>query len=229
MNYLIDCSQKIINFNFENIIIGKKINSKFYIYYQQEEYKDVEDICIKMPKIRNLYKLGNSKYNLENIPIYPNYDLTNNFITFIKDFEKNIYDCFLNKFSNIEFNSVINKKNNISYIKIYIDENIITNININEIKINNELDIIIKINYIWYNENNNNIGLNISFLQINCNIPQKNINICSPKIINKPPNDTNQTKNEIINISYPSRPSLIPSIADLNLAIKKLKPATVNN
>jgi len=223
--YLIDCSQKNINFDFENIIIGKKINSKFYIYYQKEEYKNVEDICIKMPKIRNLFKLGNSKYNLENIPIYPNYDLTNNFINFIKDFEKNLYNCFVNRFPNIEFNSIINKKNNISYIKIYIDENIVTNININEIKINKELDIIIKINYIWYNENNNNIGLNISFLQINCNIPH-NINIISPKIINKSSNDNNESKNEII--PPPIRPSLIPSIADLNLAIKKLKPATIN-
>ena len=229
--YLIDCSKKDINFNFDNVIIGRKINSKFYIYYQKEEYKNIEDIYIKMPKIRNIYKLGTSKYNLENIPIYPNYDLTNNFISFIKDFEKNLYDCFVIKLPNIELNSIINKKNNINNIKIYIDENIDTNIKINEIKINSELELIIKINYIWYNENNNNIGLNISLFQINCNMSLININI-SPKIINIPINNNiinninnninENSKNEIIN-PLPIRPSLIPSVSDLNLAIRKLK------
>lgn len=52
MNYhLIDLSKKY-DFNFDNIIIGKKIqvndNIKYYIYYQQEENTDISNIDEKI-------------------------------------------------------------------------------------------------------------------------------------------------------------------------------------
>ena len=86
--HLIDFTQDNIDFNFDNLIIGKKINSKYYIYYlTSNEDNDVieepKEIYIKLPKIRLIYKLGNSKYNQENIPLYTNYNLLNKFINFI--------------------------------------------------------------------------------------------------------------------------------------------------
>ena len=227
MNYIIDCTKKDINFDFENIIIGRKINSKFYLYYQENEYKDIKDIHIKMPKIRNIYKLGQSKFNQENVPIYPNYDLTNNFINFIKYFEKNLLDCFIQKIQNVELNSLINKKNNIFSIKVNLDESINYNINLNDIKFNNEMQMILKINYIWFKETTNTLGLNISLFQI---FSTENINISNiPKNIIKPIIENNNIKNETDIIVQEQPPIIVrPSLADISSALKKLKPLSNN-
>ena len=97
--YLIDFSKEH-DFNFDNLIIGKKINSeqnysKYYIYYDQNN--TASEIYIKLPKLRSIYNLSNYKFNSLNIPIYPEFELTNNLITFIKDLENNINECFKKK------------------------------------------------------------------------------------------------------------------------------------
>jgi hypothetical protein len=234
--YLINCDNKEINYNFDKVVIGRKIinenkSSKYYIYYQENNYSDIKDIFIKLPKIRTIYKLGSSKYYQDNIPIYPNYDLTNNFIEFIKLLELNIFECFVNKYPDIELNTIISKNNHISYLRTHINENIKIN---NELKIsdlanNSEIDIIIKLNYIWNKENT--IGLNTDLFQISYNqLPKqininKQINIDKVKISNSNNiiNNDNLIDNNIV-INKPISNPIRPSIADLNFAIKKLKP-----
>ena len=85
--YLVDFTKKEPKFDFDDLIIGKKINtdqkySKYYIYY--EENNIASELYIKLPKIRNIYNISNYKYNTLNLPIYPEYDTTNDFISFIK-------------------------------------------------------------------------------------------------------------------------------------------------
>jgi len=235
--YIINCSNKEINYNFDKVIIGKKIindtkSAKYYIYYQEDEYDHIKDIYIKLPKIRTIYKLGENKFYNENISIYPNYDLTNNFINFIKQFEFDIKECFINKFPNIELNSIINKKNNIHFLKTHIDSNlkiINNNINITDIQRNSEIEIIIKINYIWNKDNI--IGLNTDLFQISYTPIPKEININQKPIENN--FKSNIIKNDLkldndsekIEIPILNKPR-VPSIADLNFAIRKLKPLT---
>jgi len=243
--HVINFNTDNILFNFDNLIIGRRIqldnnSSKFLIYYQESEFSDAKEIYLKLPNIRLLYKLGYSKFNQEQIPIYPNYDLTNNFITFIKNLEDNIKECFIQKYPDIELNSIIYKKNNISYIKAYLDDNIkiITNVNnikLTDLKLNNQIGLIIKINHIW--NKNNKIGINSELFQLKYypSPIELNINffdneqpiiekISEPKIIQNKPVITN-----IPAVPLPIIRPPIPSIADLNNAIKKLKPASVKN
>jgi len=123
--YLLDFTLDEIDFNFDNIIIGKKIpidddSSKYYIYYQKNEDDIYKELYIKLPKIRCIYNLSNYKYNQLNIPIYPSWKKTVKFIQFMKEFETNINNCFLKKFNNIEYSSIIYKKNLLNFIKINI-------------------------------------------------------------------------------------------------------------
>ena len=250
--YLIDFTKNINDYNFDNLIIGKKINTKHYIYYQNiDEYEEPKEIYIKLPKIRSIYKLGLSKYNQENIPLYPHYNLLNNFIEFIKELENNIHECFINKYPDIILSSIINKRNNILHIKVNIIDNYIissninNNIKLNDIKINSELQIVVKLSFIW-NKDNYKIGLscelyqikynpipydmNINFFDnINTNNIIQNNNIIQDNINNKLPISTNVINKGLNIINTPNivelpKPSLIPSIADLQGAIKKLKP-----
>jgi hypothetical protein len=123
--YLVDFTKKDPEFNFDNLIIGKKINtdqkySKYYIYY--EENNTASEIYIKLPKIRNIFNLSNHKFNSLNLPIYPEFDGTNVFITFIKNLENNILECFKKK--NKEFVSLINKKESLQFIRMNIFDKI---------------------------------------------------------------------------------------------------------
>ena len=167
--YLIDFGLSNINFNFDNLIIGRKIksdqdNSKYYIYYQKEHNDTPKEIFIKLPRIRLIYNLANQKFNQLNIPIYPNWEQTNKFINFIQNLESNINDCFSNKRINKEWISIINKKNSLNFIKTNVYENYkITSdienkkITLNDFKINGQIDVVIKISYVW--SKNNKIGL----------------------------------------------------------------------
>jgi hypothetical protein len=242
--YLIDFTQDKNDFNFENLIIGKKINTKHYLYYQniiEQTGEDIltepKEIYIKLPKIRSIYKLGLSKYNQEIIPLYPHYNLLDKFILFIKNLEDNIHECFIRKYPDIALASIINKKNNINHIKVNIAENYFISSSNNkkmkmeDIKINSELNIVIKLSYVW-NKDNNKIGLSCELYQIkyepspydmNINFFE-NINIT--KIDIKPEiKKHNEENNHIPSPITPPKGSLVPSIADLQFAIKKLKPA----
>uniref|UniRef100_A0A6C0ECH5 Uncharacterized protein n=1 Tax=viral metagenome TaxID=1070528 RepID=A0A6C0ECH5_9ZZZZ len=252
--YLIDFINNSNNFNFDNLIIGRKIKlddnmSKYYIYYQENEMEDPKEIYIKLPKLRMIYKLGNTKFNQENIPIYPNYDITNNFIKFIKDLEDNIKLCFETKIQNIEFTSIINKKNNLSLIKTNVDDNLKISSDNNKInslsdfKINGQIELVIKLSYIW-NKNNYKIGISSYLYQIKYyssphdlnynfldNLNNKEIIILDNVNNNKPQNVIQDciSNNHINLVSRESQIvqkeiKFVPLIDDLKSAIKNLKP-----
>ena len=54
----------VFNFNFDNIIIGRKIEGadigKYYIYYYDMEPKE---IYLRLPRIRLIYNMDNYKYS----------------------------------------------------------------------------------------------------------------------------------------------------------------------
>ena len=236
--YLIDFTKKENNINFDNLIIGKKINSdqknlKYYIYYQ--ENNTVSEIYIKLPKIRCIYNLVNHKFNSLNLPIYPEFDATTTFITFIKTLENNIIERFKKK--NKEFVSLISKKDSLQFIRMNIFDkiNITSNINkpitINEFKVNSQLEIVLKFSYIWANQNK--FGISSQIYQIKYFAPpdQLEINFIDTEIekpikklipdmpIYQPTNIGNPlqlTQNNII-----IRPTF--SLQDINNAIKSLK------
>ena len=167
--------QETINeYNFyDYLVIDSKIEFgqnvyKYGLYYINE---DAEDIYIKSPKIRILYDWNNMKYNQLKIRITPRYDKTNEFIKFIKAFEKNLSKNKIFKNQNIELCSILFKKEDNYYIKIYYkDENLqITSNNnkqykINDFKANSEIQLVIKVNGIW--QKNDKYGLSIEIYQI---------------------------------------------------------------
>jgi hypothetical protein len=236
--YLIDFGSSKIDFNFDNLIIGKKIkldnnNSKYYIYYQPEN-EEPKEIYIRLPRLRLIYNMSNSKFNQLNIPIYPNWEQTNKFVNFIQQLESDLESCFSNR--NKEWISIINKKNSLNFIKTSTYENFkITsdienkNVSLNDFQINGQIDIVIKISNIW--NKNDKIGLSSQLYQIKYLAPpeQLEINFIDP-----------EKKKEIINTEevlikpvikteenikvLPPQIKLVPNVKDLKLAINKLKP-----
>jgi len=235
--YLIDFGSSKVNFNFDNLIIGKKIkldnnNSKYYIYYQSEN-EEPKEIYIRLPRLRLIYNMSNSKYNQLSIPIYPNWEQTNKFVNFIQQLESDIESCFSNRSK--EWISILNKKNSLNFIKASMYENFkITSdienkkISLNDFQINGQIDVVIKISSIW--NRNDKIGLSSQLYQIKYLAPpeQLNINFIDPEekkeIINtqeiliKP-----VMKTEEIKVMSPQI-KLVPNVKDLKLAINKLKP-----
>lgn len=240
--HLINFNELDINYDFDNIIIGKKIKfsntyNKYFLYYQENLNISPKEIFIILPKIRLINKLNNLKFNKIYIPLYPTYNKVEHFISFIKNLENDIITCFNKKF---DFNiiSILKKKDSIYYIKInYSKINIISdinNINISDFNINSEIEIIINFNYIW--NMNNNIGLITNLYQIkyfptpfetnileNLNFSKTNIiqPVISPSIPPPPPpppplsliNNTD----EIINKKF------VPTEKELQKALNKLK------
>lgn len=256
--YLIDFSKKSNDFNFDNLIIGKKIktdqdNCKYYLYYQSEETETPSEIYIKLPKIRLIYHMGNYKYDKLSIPIYPNWDLTNSFIDWVKKFESDIQECFSESKVKREFVSILAKKNMLNFIKGYINENpkITSNIDgksvgLADFKINGQIELVIKISYIWVN--NTKYGLSSGIYQIKYHGPPDQIDINfidNTTTPNKKPNTTPQfilNPNPTTNSDYVTQKSqkqetqvpqpvikMIPSLKDLQNAIKSLKPVDDNN
>lgn len=246
--YLIDFGSPKVDFNFDNLIIGKKIkldndNSKYYIYYQPEN-EIPKEIYIRLPRLRLIYNLANSKFNQLNIPIYPNWEQSNNFVNFIQKLESDIEECFSNK-ANKEWISIINKKNSINFIKTSTYEKFkITSdienkkISFNDFQINGQIDVVIKISYVW--NKNNKIGLSSQLYQIKYFAPpdQLEINFIDPEekkkeIINADEILIKSIKisEESINKAVPNNLippqigfNLVPNVRDLQKAIKKLKP-----
>ena len=254
--YLIDFSKKSPDFNFDNLIIGKKIkidqeNSKYYLYYQTNPEETPCEIYIKLPKIRLIYNMGNHKYDKISIPIYPNWDQTNSFIEWIKKFEQDIQECFSETKIPREFVSIMSKKNMLNLFKCYINDNPKITSNIEEkpigladFKINGQIELVIKLSYIW--ANSTKYGLSSSIYQIKYHGPpdQLDINFIDPEPIKKPtlPPPIIFKPNPSVNIE-PSIPKtkteqqlpaqipikMIPSLKDLQKAIKSLKPLDDNN
>ena len=219
--YLIDFKDEL-NYTFDNVIIGKKISCsstsenifKYYIYYSNDV--SPKSIYIKVPKVRLIYKLGQNNYNQEKIVLYPSYDLLQTFINFIKELEENITTCIIKKYSDLELNSILikNSINNNYSLKVNIDDKIkITStlnktINFKDFKINNEVEMIIKLNHIWMKDNK--FGINVSLYQIKYygSLQELNIDLLDPpnnletnnKISdNNQKSDTNNQKLDINN------------------------------
>jgi hypothetical protein len=243
--YLIDFNNEL-NYSFDNVIIGKKINCsstenifKYFIYYSNNI--SPKSIYLKVPRVRLMYKLGQNNYNQERIVLYPLYDQLQIFINFIKEFEENITICIKNKYSNLELNSILikNSINNNYSLKVNVDDNIkITStfnktINLKDFKINNEVELVIKLNYIWIKENK--FGLNCSLYQIKyyASLQELNIDLLDKQIYDS--KIESSKNNSIENLGFcpivvepvlipPKQIGLVPSIDALINAKKKLKP-----
>lgn len=228
------------NFDFDKLIIGKKIktaqnNSKYYIYYNDGTPKE---IYIRLPIIRLIYLLDNYKYNQISLPIYPSWDETSKFLKFIKKLEEYIKEYFSN---NKEWTSLINKKNLLNFIKIRINNDVkITSniknkkISLSDFKINGQIDTVIKLSFIW--ANSGKIGLSSQMYQIKYLAPPDQLDI------NFIDTDTDTEDNNVLNYNQPKQhtqseqsnqlkripPQIIlkgiPSMKDLENAIKGLKP-----
>lgn len=259
--YLIDFSKKSNDFNFDNLIIGKKIktdqdNCKYYLYYQTEQEETPSEIYIKLPKLRLIYNMGNHKYDKVAIPIYPNWDLTNSFIEWIKKFESDIQECFSETKIPREFVSILSKKNMLNLIKCYINDNpkITSNISdstigLADFKTNGQIELVIKLSYVWANKSK--YGLSSSIYQIKYYGPpdQLDINFIDPEPVRnpisiappippiifkpnpKPSTDSIITKQQKQETPLPAQVpiKMIPSLKDLQKAIKSLKPVEDNN
>lgn len=235
-NYLIN-NNNIDNFNFEDIIIGTKIitsdiKSKHYIYYHKNG-ESPKDIYIRLPKVRLIYTLANSKYTQLSIPLYPNWNELDIMIKFIKKLEKNIIE----KIDGItEYSNIISKKNKIYFLKTNYGENnikITSNLSnqkkilLSDFKINGEIEMVIKLDYIWIK--NKKCGLSINLYQIKYYSPatQNDIDFIDENIptilIPRPPLLPLMVEPEK-QIILDNRPKLNISSKDLKNAIKKLKP-----
>lgn len=249
--HIIDFTSDNRDFNFDNVIIGRKIKingnlSKYYVYYQGDNQPNPCEIYIKLPRLRLIYSLGNHKYDQIKVPIYPNWDATNEFISFIHKLEEDTKTCFSSRFPNLEFVSLISKKNAISFIKTNIYEKVkITsdinksNVTLNDFKINGQIEMVIKISYIW-NKDEIKFGFSSNLYQIKYYGPPEQLDVDfidpeSPKItdpmtsrkthIPPPPPLPNITQNENTIMPPQLGIKLVPSIKDLESAIKKLKPS----
>jgi len=240
--YLIDFTKKEQEFNFDNLIIGKKINSdlnysKYNIYY--EENNTASEIYIKLPKIRSIYNLANYKFNSLNLAIYPEFDATDKFITFIQDLENDIIDNFKKK--NREFISLITKKKSLQFIKLGVHDKIkITSntdktITINEFQTNCQLEIVMKLSHVWANPTK--IGVSSQIYQIKYYAPpeQLEINFIDTDIVRPPkkivyePVVSNYYE-PIIKPQVPVTQTNIvirPSLLDINNALKSLKKKSI--
>lgn len=255
--YLLDFTSKKNDFNFENnLVIGRKIkldqdSSKYYIYYQSESSDTPKEIYWRLPNLRLIYNLANHKFNQVNIPIYPNWDMTDYFVDFVQTFEGNIQECFQNKNIKKEFVSLISKKNLLKFIKtnlndkVKITSNLERDITLNDFKINGQIDMVIKISYIWCK--GNKMGLSSQLYQIKYIAPpdQLDINFIDTEVKKQyippvPPmpnflmnsinmtSNINQIQTNQTNSSIELPPQIgirvVPSIKDLQKAIKGLKP-----
>ena len=141
--YLIDFTSNTNDFNFDNLIIGRKIkidqdNAKYYIYYQNDQADTPKEIYIRLPILRLIYSMANHKFSQLSIPIYPNWEGTTKFVDFIKKLESDIEECFNRKNLKKEWVSLLNKKNMLNFIKASINDNIKISSNIENKNIKND-------------------------------------------------------------------------------------------
>ncbi len=228
--YILDFDKDTSIFDINNIIIDNKIDYdesyKFFIYYNDNIPKE---LYIKLPKIRLTHNWTNIKYNQLKIRLTPNYNKIIEFIDFINNLENLIinHKSFNKKKLKLEHNSLITKEKNINYFKTYYQEDktkIISNIKdkkikITDFKINAEIQMVIKLSYIW--QKNNKFGLSCQLYQIKYFAPPDDIDIDffdEPNKIIK--SDININKPDI-KIDQPKKP--IFSVDPLLLQSVKLK------
>ena len=230
-------------FNMENVTISRKLkfengNYKYYIYYMNDN--KLNELYIRLPRIRLIYNnFINPKFKQISLPLFPNWGKINDFIKFISNLETDIFEQFNKKHSNLTVTSLLKKDNNIVSFKMHLPDKVkITSQNGNykyeDFKINSEIDIVIKMSYIWLT--NDSIGLSSQLYQIKYYPPPEQFDFdfidekviipnnkpLSPKITPSTPSTPLQQPESIP--SQPKKAAFVPSIFDIKNAIKKLKP-----
>lgn len=173
MSYYLFTNQNIKKFDKNNIIFGDKICtddkiSRYYLYYINNN--ESKEIYIKLSKIRMIFNnFANQKYTQINIPIYPVYSNTEEDIKFIHNLEQIIIELFNTKYS---FSSLLSEKKSLVFLKMSmknkpkITSTLSNEITFTDFKINGEIELVIKLSYIWFNKTNKTYGLNCQLSQI---------------------------------------------------------------
>ncbi len=211
--------------NLENIVIGSKLKSddvysKYYMYYLINN--ELREIYIRTPKLRLIYPLNNLKYSQISLLLYPECDINTEFIDFITKIETYVKELFSKK---KEFISVLQCKNKMTYLKttlnnaVKITSNTNTPTKLEDFKVNSQIELIIKISYVWMN--NEKFGISSLIYQIGYHgtLEQLNLDLLNINVI-KP---TQKTNSVIITENKQVKQSLIPSEHDLAHMINKLK------
>ena len=211
----------------EDIVIGNKLKSdevysKYYMYYLVDN--DLRDIYIKTPKLRLIYPLNNLKYNQISLLLYPEHNINTEFINFIKKIETYVKELFSKK---KEFISLIQYKNKMTYLKatlnnsVKITSNTNTPTTLDDFKINSQIELIIKISYIWMN--NEKFGISSLIYQIGYygTLEQLNLDLLNINVLKTTTKSTIPIITDVINKQ--TKTSLIPSEHDLVNMIKNLK------
>lgn len=172
MSYYLFTNMNIKNFNPDNIIFGNKICTdnkiaRYYVYYNDNGSKE---IYLKLSKIRMIFNnFVNQKYSQINIPIYPLYSNTEEDIQFINTLEQLIRDSINTK---SKFISLISEKKSLIFLKMNmknepkITSTIENTITFADFKINGEIELVVKLSYVWFNKTNKTYGLSCQLSQI---------------------------------------------------------------
>jgi hypothetical protein len=173
MSYYIFTNENIKEFNTDNIIIGDKIATDknitlYYIYYNHNN--EPKEIYLKLSKIRMIYNnFINQKYAQINIPLYPLYNKIENDVKFIHNLEQFIKDSFNTKYN---LSSLLSEKKSLVFLKMSmknkpkITSTLSNEITFTDFKINGEIELVIKLSYIWFNKTNKTYGLSCQSSQI---------------------------------------------------------------
>lgn len=220
-------------FDINKLIFADKIctddnMSRYYLYYEDNDSKE---IYIKLPKLRMIFNnFINQKYSSINIPIYPIWERTEKCINLIHEIETKIQDIFNTKY---KFHSLISEKNGLVLFKMKMkDIPLITstlnkNVTFNDFKINSEIELVVKISYIWLSKKTKKYGLSCQLCQIKYNgLPeQQNIDFIDEKPIKKihvHESESNKNINSINNINNIQNRPKMPNPDELLAALKKL-------
>jgi hypothetical protein len=166
----------------DKIIFGDKICtddniSRYYLYYNDKNASN--EIYIKLPKIRMIFNnFVNQKYSQINIPIYPLWEQTEKYISLIKLLESTVKEYFNTKYI---FNSLLSEKNGLMLLKMKMKDlpKLTSNLNLNEVtfkdfKLNGEIEMVIKISYIWLSKKTKKYGLSCQLCQVKyCGLPEQ--------------------------------------------------------
>lgn len=124
-----------------------------------------EKLCsllIKTSRLRLIYNLSLNNYNSTKLPLYPYFAETKDFVKTIKSIEKRIKKRFKDYG---EFVSILNlKKDNLKTIKLNFKKDlkfksVLGKLNINQLKQDGQLKLLLKIPYIWFRNNKFGISL----------------------------------------------------------------------
>jgi len=169
------------NFDSDKLFFGSKICSddnisRYYLYYQDDN--ESKEIYIKLPKIRMIFNnFINQKYSSINIPIYPMWESTEKFTQLIHNIENIVKESFNSKYS---LSSLLSSRNGLELLKMKmkdtpkITSNLNKSVTFADFKINSEIELIVKISYVWLSKKTKKYGLSCQLYQIKyCGVPEQ--------------------------------------------------------